>query len=100
MHDGFQAIVVSNEAKHLFFSDCLGGVDDVDADGVGGVVTTTEMMSGGRQQDEDMTVWYGRVVTSTVLARRRNIVGPADRLSRYVLFLSNNNKKINPDNRT
>mmetsp|Transcript_2127 Transcript_2127/g.2329 ORF Transcript_2127/g.2329 Transcript_2127/m.2329 type:complete len:92 (-) Transcript_2127:108-383(-) len=35
MHDGFQAIVVSNESKHLFFSDCLGGVVE---DGVGGVV--------------------------------------------------------------
>jgi len=43
-----------------------------DDDGVGGVVRDYDGDEGGRQQDDDRTVGYGMVVTSTVLASRRN----------------------------
>jgi len=45
-----------------------------DDDGVGGVVRDYDGDEGGRQQDDDRTVGYGMVVTSTVLASRRNSI--------------------------
>jgi len=64
------------------------------------VATTTEMMEERRQQDEDMTVGYGRVVTSTSLARRRNRVGPAVDRYRCSCCSSPKKEKSDPDNRT